>query len=140
MALSCLGTSYVVSAFAPCDPGAPLFGSWRTLVHNFAGLIEYGGTGSGFLLVARRHTKNGAATQAAGFVVAGASCLLCLVLLLPVFYIRGGVQRVAEASQFTGVSFACLFLSKQLPPNEQPALDAGTARQFAIRESEARRQ
>jgi hypothetical protein len=117
LALSCLGTGYVVSAFAPCDPGGPLFGSWRTLVHNVAGLIDYGGTGVGFLLIARRHTKNAAATQAAGFVVAGASCLVCLVLLLPVFHIRGGVQRVVEVIQFTGVFFACLLLSKPLPPN-----------------------
>jgi hypothetical protein len=126
LALSCLGTGYVVSAFAPCDPGGPLFGSWRTLVHNVAGLIDYGGTGVGFLLIARRHTKNAAATQAAGFVVAGASCLVCLVLLLPVFRIRGGVQRVVEVMQFTGVFFACLLLSKPLPPHERPAPDAGT--------------
>ena len=140
LALSCLGTGYVVSAFAPCDPGAPLFGSWRTLVHNAAGLIDYGGTGVGFILVARRQTKKGAATQAAGFVVAGASCLVCLVLLLPVFHIRGGVQRVVEVIQFTGVFFACRLLSKQLPPDWRPAQDAGTGRQFAIRKPEILRQ
>ena len=125
LALSCLGTGYVVSAFAPCDPGAPLLGSGRTLVHNLAGLIDYGGTGVEFLLVARRHTKNAAASQA-GFIVAGASWLVCLVLLLPVSHIRGGVQRVVEVIQFSGVFFACLLLSKQLPPNERPALDPGT--------------
>jgi hypothetical protein len=135
LALSCLGTGYVVAAFAPCDPGGPLFGSWRTLVHNLAGLLDYGGTAVGFLLVARRCTKNGTATQVAGFVIAGASCLLCLVLLLPVFYIRGGAQRVAEAIQFTGVIFACLLLSKQLSPNERVALD--TSLQFEHRRSGA---
>jgi hypothetical protein len=140
LTLSCLGTGYVVAAFAPCDPGGPLFGSWRTLVHNLAGLIDYGGTAVGFLLVARRCTKNGTGTQVAGFVVAGASCLLCLVLLLPVFYIRGGAQRIAEVIQFTGVFFACLLLSKKLPSNERPVLDAGMDRQFAVRESETRRQ
>ncbi len=120
LALSCLGIGYVVSAFAPCDPGAPLFGSWRTLVHNVAGLIDYGGTAVGFLLLSRRcaSNANGAAIQVAGFVVAGAVCLACLVLLLPVFSIRGGAQRVAEAIQFIGVLFACLLLSKELPPNE----------------------
>src|SRR5215472_2366696 len=59
-----------------------------------------------------------ALSQAAVFVVAGASCLVSLVLLLPVFYIRGGVQRVAEVIQFGGVFFACLLLSKQLPPDQ----------------------
>ena len=117
LALSCLGTGYVVAAFAPCDPGGPLFGSWRTLVHNFAGVIDYGGTAVGFLLLARRCATNGAAIQGAGFVVAGTVCLACLVLLLPVFSIRGGVQRFAEGVQFTGVFFACLLLAKELPPN-----------------------
>src|SRR5579863_2962744 len=37
LALSSLGTGYVLAAFFPCDPGGPLFGSWRTLVHNTAG-------------------------------------------------------------------------------------------------------
>src|SRR5438105_3172591 len=49
-ALSGLGAGYVLSAFFPCDPGGPLFGSWRTLVHNAAALIDYGGTTLGFLL------------------------------------------------------------------------------------------
>src|SRR5262245_46000637 len=39
LALSGLGTGYVLGALFPCDPGGPLFGTWRTLVHNTAGLI-----------------------------------------------------------------------------------------------------
>src|SRR3954465_12420531 len=31
LALSGLGAGYVLSAFFRCDPGGPLFGSWRTL-------------------------------------------------------------------------------------------------------------
>ena len=115
LALSCLGTGYIVSAFVPCDAGAPLFGSRRTLVHNLAGLIDYAGTGVGFLLVASRHSKN--ADQAAGFVVAGASCWVGLVLLLPFFHIRGGVQRAVEVIQFAGVFFACDLLSRRAAPN-----------------------
>lgn len=114
LALSCLGSGYVVGAFVPCDPGGPLFGSWRTLVHNLAGLIDYGGTGMGFLLVARRHTKN--MSQVAGFVVAGTSCLVGLVLVLPVFHIRGAVQRVLEIIQFTGVFFACDLIARRAAP------------------------
>lgn len=120
LALSCLGTGYVVAAFAPCDPGAPLFGSWRTLVHNFAGLIDYGGTGIGFLLVARRRTKSQAATQTAGFVVAGVACLVGLVLLLPVFHIRGGVQRAVEIIQFTGVFFYVAAPVEAIAPKQPP--------------------
>jgi hypothetical protein len=121
IALSCLDTGYVVSAFVPCDPGAPLFGSWRTLVHNLAGLMDYGGTAIGFLLVSRRCAKNGAATQSAGFVVAGALGLVCLTLLClqPAFHVRGAVQRLAEVIQFTGVFFACFLLSRRMPPDVQ---------------------
>jgi hypothetical membrane protein len=120
VALSCLGTGYVVSVFAPCDPGAPLFGSWRTLVHNFGGLIDYGGTGIGFLLVARRRTKNEAATQTAGFVVAGVACLVGLVLLLPAFPIRGGVQRAVEIIQFTGVFVYLAAPIEAVAPKQPP--------------------
>lgn len=118
LGLSCLGTGYVLSAFFPCDPGGPLFGSWRTLIHNLAGLIDYGGTGVGLLFIARRQTKNAATGQAAGFATASAACLVSLVLLLPVFHIRGGVQRVVEVIQFTGVFFACRLLTKfgRTPP------------------------
>jgi hypothetical protein len=52
-AMSCLGTGYAMSAFFPCDPGAPLFGSWRTQAHNVVGFIDYEGTGIGFLLASR---------------------------------------------------------------------------------------
>src|SRR5579859_1717240 len=38
LALSSLGTGYVLAAFFPCDRGGPLFGSWRTIVHNTAGV------------------------------------------------------------------------------------------------------
>jgi hypothetical protein len=38
VALSELGTGYVLAAFFPCDPGGPLFGSWRTRAHNVADL------------------------------------------------------------------------------------------------------
>src|SRR5215467_13349317 len=41
-ALSGLGAGYVLAAFFPCDPGAPLFGSRRTLLNNAAGVIDYG--------------------------------------------------------------------------------------------------
>jgi hypothetical protein len=127
-ALSCLGTGYVVSAFFPCDSGAPLLGSWRTLAHNIAGLAEYGGTAIGFLLASRRFARQGATPKATAFGAGGALGLVCLAILcLPLaFPIRGAVQRVAELIQFTGVFCVCFFLSRRGTPNERPALDAGT--------------
>ena len=118
-ALSCLGTGYVVSAFFPCDPGAPLLGSWRTLAHNVAGFADYGGTAIGFLLVSGCFARQGATPQAVAFGAGGAFGLVCLgILCLPLaFPGRGAVQRVAELIQFTGVYFVCFFLSGRATPN-----------------------
>ncbi len=126
LVLSCLGTGYVVSALFPCDPGAPLFGSWRTLAHNAAGLADYGGTAIGFLLASRCLARRGAIAHATTFGAAGALGLLGLILLcLPsAFPVRGAVQRVAEFVQFAGLFFLCLVLSRRRTPDERPALDA----------------
>jgi hypothetical membrane protein len=114
LAMSCLGTGYVISAFFPCDPGAPLFGSWRTQVHNVFGFIDYEGTGIGFLLVSRYLARRNATIQAVAFLVAGALVLICLALLSleNAHYIRGAIQRVAETIEFFGVFFACSSLPR----------------------------
>ena len=101
LALSGLGTGYVLSAFFPCDPGGPLFGSWRTLVHNTAGLIDYGGTALGFLLFCRYCARHKMRPQAVNFGIAavlGLLGFLAMVLLgfPPAFPVRGAVQRVTE--------------------------------------------
>jgi hypothetical membrane protein len=127
LALSGLGTGYVLSAFFPCDPGAPLFGSWRTLVHNAAGLIDYGGMAVGFLLFCRYYASQKAAPQAVTFgiavtfAIAGAlgfltfTAAFCLPAALPVL---GLIQRVLELIQFTGVFFVCYLLSRKMTPNK----------------------
>ena len=114
LAMSCLGTGYVISAFFPCDIGAPLFGSWQTQVHNVFGFIDYVGTGIGFLLVSRHLARRNAIIQAVAFLVAGALVLICLALLSleNAHYIRGAIQRVAEVIEFVGVFFACSLLPR----------------------------
>jgi hypothetical membrane protein len=126
LALSGLGIGYVLAAFFPCDPGGPLFGSWRTLVHNAAGLIDYGGTALGFLLFCRYCARHKMRPHAVTFGIAAALGFLALVLLglPPAFPVRGAVQRVTELIQFTGVSF--ILLSTSAAPNQRPALDAET--------------
>ena len=123
----CLGTGYVVSAFFPCDPGAPFWGTWRTLVHNVAGLFDYGGTAIGFLLVCRCLARGRMTAQAAAFGVGGVLALICLAALcVPLaFPVRGAVQRVAELIQFTGIFCLCLLLPRTEAP-KRLALDAGT--------------
>jgi hypothetical protein len=112
IALSCLGTGYTMSAFFPCDPGAPLFGTWRTQVHNVLGVIDYGGTGIGFLLASRCFARQQPIFQTAAFLIAGVLVLSGLALLSSqaAFHIRGAVQRFTEVIQFTGVFFACRLL------------------------------
>lgn len=114
-ALSCLGTGYVMSAFFPCDTGAPIYGSWCTQVHNVFGFVDYEGTGIGFLLAARLFAKRRAFIRAIGFSTAGGLVLVGLVMLSmdTHLYMRGLVQRITELIQFTGVFFACLLLPQK---------------------------
>ena len=127
-ALSGLGAGYVLAAFFPCDPGAPLIGSWRTLVHNAAGVIDYGGTALGFLLFCRYSVRRKMKRQAVAFGIAAALGFLALALLAlpPAFPIRGAVQRLTELIQFTGVFFVCHLLSTRAVFNKLHALDVGT--------------
>jgi hypothetical protein len=110
--LSCLGTGYALSAFFPCDHGAPFFGTWRTQVHNVLGFVDYAGTGFGFLLISRYFAKRNATVQAIVFLIGAALLFSGLALLMTemAFHIRGAVQRVTEIAQFTGVFFACFWL------------------------------
>jgi hypothetical protein len=127
LALSGLGMGYTLGAFFPCDPGAPLFGSWPTLVHNAAGLIDYGGTVLGFLFFSRYCAKQGETPLAVVFGIAAAlEFFASLALgLPPASPVRGAVQRVAELVQFTGLFFVCHIFSTRAAP-KWPALDAGT--------------
>ena len=114
-AMSCLGTGYAAAAFFPCDPGGPIFGTWRTVVHNLLGFIDYEGTGIGFLLVARHCARRNAKFPAVAFLIAGVLVLLGLALLCleSTFHFRGAIQRVTEVIQFPGVFFACSILQKK---------------------------
>jgi len=118
IALSCLGTGYAMAAFFPCDPGGPFYGTWRTLVHNVLGFIDYAGTGIGFLLISRHFAKRAATFRAASFLIAGLLVLLCLALLSleATFPIRGAIQRAAELIQFAGVFYVCYLLSRRPMP------------------------
>ncbi|HEV2695391.1 MAG TPA: DUF998 domain-containing protein [Verrucomicrobiae bacterium] len=116
-AMSCLGTGYAAAAFFPCDPGGPLFGTWRTEVHNVLGFIDYEGTGIGFLLVARCCARRSAKFPAVAFLIAGVLVLLGLALLSleTAYHLRGAIQRVTEVIQFTGIFFACFIAGKMEP-------------------------
>jgi len=115
-AMSCLGTGYVMAAIFPCDPGAPLWGSWRTQVHNVFGCLDYEGTGIAFLLVSRLLARRKETIPAGAFLMAGALVFagLALIALPATFPIRGAAQRFTEVIQFTGLFFICTFLRKRM--------------------------
>lgn len=120
-ALSSLGFGYLAAAFFPCDLGAPLFGSWRTQIHNLAGFVDYAGTGIGLLIIARHFARQRQKFAAVGFLIAGALVLLCLSLLSQeaAFPIRGAIQRVAEFTQFVGVLFCITWCQRKSHPSER---------------------
>jgi hypothetical membrane protein len=111
IALSSLGVGYVIAAFFPCDAGAPLYGTWRTQVHNLTGFIDYEGTGLGFLFIAGHFARRDTALKAAACVIVGVLLLLCTALLSleAAWHIRGAIQRIAEVFQFAGLFFVCRF-------------------------------
>ena len=107
-------------------------------------LLDYTGTGIGFLLIGRHFARRGdvcrrrgdepalltscptikigrrATFQAVAFLVAGLLVLLSVGLLSveATFPVRGAIQRIAEVIQFTGVISVCYLLSKNNRANK----------------------
>lgn len=48
-----LGAGYIGAAIFPCDPGAPLLGSWRNNIHNIAAAVGYLGAIAGMIELGR---------------------------------------------------------------------------------------
>jgi hypothetical protein len=132
-ALSFLGLGYAMSAFFPCDPGGPFFGTWRTQVHNVLGFIDYLGTGIGLLLAARYFMRRNATLQAVTFLIAGTLVLIGLALLSTEaalhFHVRGLIQRITEVFQFTGVFFVCLLLNRHGNQHKQTPLQQSVSKE-----------
>lgn len=99
-AFGCVGIAYVACSFFPCDQGAPLWGSWRQLVHNAFGGLEYAGGGLGLLLLGKTRRENdrlAMALQLSGLLV----WMGLLLMTIPgLFGVRGAVQRIIEALLF----------------------------------------
>lgn len=100
--LSCVGWSYVMAAFVPCDAGCPAEGSATQMLHNASGGLAYLAGAVGLLLAA-----GGPAGESRGpawlAVVAG---LVALGSLLgmgapELADVRGALQRLGEAAIFT---------------------------------------
>jgi hypothetical protein len=96
----CIAIGYIGAAVFPCDPGAPLFGTARQVLHNLAGAVEYAGGGFALMAFAERF---GQPYRMAGFIVLGATIGLAVMSSNSV---RGVVQRIAEACLFGGLALA----------------------------------
>lgn len=97
--LAGLGAGFLAAAIFPCDPGAPLIGSWRNNLHNLLAGLGYlsGAAGVYFLGDALERADvapfaASLATPIAVVVVAG------LLLMFPANPFRGLAQRVATGA------------------------------------------
>ncbi len=99
-----IATGYIVCAFFPCDPGAPIFGSWNNGIHILAGGVMYVGAVVSLWLMSRMTDTS----QCGWGNVILISCTL--IVGFAIFFLsfpnkyRGLVQRVVEL-----VLFAILF-------------------------------
>lgn len=96
----CIAIGYIGAAAFPCDPGSPLLGTRRQVLHNLAGAVEYAGGGFALMNLSQSF---GQPFKAAGFVVLGT--VLALVVL-PSNSVRGIIQRIAETWLFGGLALA----------------------------------
>jgi hypothetical protein len=92
---SAIGLSYLLSAFFPCDPGTPLFGTWKNSIHNIVGAACYAGM---------VYQLNELMDKNTGWYIDVSFTLLCFFLItflvgFPKYFI-GLIQRIAEASIF----------------------------------------
>jgi Protein of unknown function (DUF998) len=96
---TCLSVGYLGAALFPCDPGAPLFGSWRQQLHSLSGAIEY--LGGAFALAWLAALHDSPRYLALACVVLAAALGLCFSRLARV---RGFMQRAGELALFAGLA------------------------------------
>jgi hypothetical protein len=96
----CIAVGYLTAAAFPCDPGSPLYGSWRQALHNLGGAFQYGG-GAAVLLQMAGHA--GQPFRAFGLCMIGA---LIALSAPPLASMRGLAQRLAEGCLFGGLALA----------------------------------
>lgn len=93
-----LGLGYVGAAMFPCDPGAPVWGTWRNNVHNLVAGAGYLGALAGMIELGRVMEDIPALQSIAALSQGGGQAALFGVFLLSFpSPLRGLVQRLVEA-------------------------------------------
>jgi len=99
-----LAAGYLGAWVWPCDPGCPLTGSGRQLMHNLTGGIEYLGGALALQQLSGALPLDG---RPASELFRGAAALVVIIAIVlgapPLAPWRGGLQRVAEAVLFLGL-------------------------------------
>jgi hypothetical protein len=92
-----LGAGYVGAAIFPCDPGAPLLGTWRNNLHNLLAGFGYLGAAGGMIELGRMMEHIAALETVAEISqVAGQAAFIGVFLLSFPSPVRGLIQRVVE--------------------------------------------
>ena len=93
-----LGFGYSLSAFFPCDPGTPMWGSWKNSIHNVVGGVAY---------ISMIYQLRELGDQHAGWYIEVAFISLSIFLLNFIIgwpkQLIGLTQRVAETMVFVSV-------------------------------------
>lgn len=93
-----LGAAYVGAAMFPCDPGAPLWGTWRNNIHNLVAGLGYLGALAGMIELGRVMEDIPSLQAIAAISKTGGQAALFGVFLLSFpSPVRGLIQRVVEA-------------------------------------------
>jgi len=93
-----LGVAYVGAAMFPCDPDAPLWGTWRNNVHNLLAGCGYLGALAGMIELGKAMETVPALHALASISKAGGQAALFGVFLLSFpSPVRGLIQRLVEA-------------------------------------------
>lgn len=94
----CIGGGYLISALFPCDPGSPLLGSGKQMIHNIAGIIEYGG---GIYFMHLSGHPLFALTAIEPQWITGVLILFIVFTPFPQWKLRGLFQRILEVVLFS---------------------------------------
>ena len=106
-----LGAGYVGAAIFPCDPGAPMWGTWRNNLHNLLAGLGYFGACAGMIELGRS-MEDVAALRAIADVsqFMGQAAFIGIFLLFFDSPVRGLVQRLLEAAFYSWMLLVAVVL------------------------------